>query len=208
MPDAGNAYLETHNQPIRRAKKKEIMHWHFEREHLCTEMLRCSDGEYENFCYILWEREDRTAVLIDPAWEPAKFEDLIDQLQLQVKSVLLTHSHPDHLHLADYMATRYQVPAWISATEYEYYQPILDHVNLWQSSDKLQWDRLAIEVIPTPGHTQGGLCFVAGDFAFTGEIDFTDTITLQYDQNFISFFFTTLDYWNKQKSSNTKPFIN
>ena len=31
-------------------------------------------------------------------------------------------------------------------------------------------------------------------------IELTDDIVLKYDQNFISFFFTTLDYWNKQKS--------
>ncbi|HMG90189.1 MAG TPA: two-component regulator propeller domain-containing protein, partial [Chryseolinea sp.] len=31
-------------------------------------------------------------------------------------------------------------------------------------------------------------------------IEFTDHILLGYDQNFISFFFTTLDYWNKQKN--------
>jgi signal transduction histidine kinase/DNA-binding response OmpR family regulator/ligand-binding sensor domain-containing protein len=31
-------------------------------------------------------------------------------------------------------------------------------------------------------------------------IDRTENVTLKYDQNFISFFFTTLDYWNKQKS--------
>ncbi len=31
-------------------------------------------------------------------------------------------------------------------------------------------------------------------------IELTEEITLNYDQNFISFFFTTLDYWNKQKS--------
>jgi signal transduction histidine kinase/ligand-binding sensor domain-containing protein/CheY-like chemotaxis protein/AraC-like DNA-binding protein len=34
----------------------------------------------------------------------------------------------------------------------------------------------------------------------TNNIDFTTHITLKYDQNFISFSFTTLDYWNKQKS--------
>ena len=34
----------------------------------------------------------------------------------------------------------------------------------------------------------------------SNNIDFTDNITLNYDQNFISFSFTTLDYWNKQKS--------
>ena len=31
-------------------------------------------------------------------------------------------------------------------------------------------------------------------------IDATDHITLKYDQNFISLFFTTLDYWSKRKS--------
>ncbi len=31
-------------------------------------------------------------------------------------------------------------------------------------------------------------------------IEFTNQITLNHDQNFISFYFTTLDYWNKQKS--------
>ena len=31
-------------------------------------------------------------------------------------------------------------------------------------------------------------------------IDATDHITLKHDQNFISLSFTTLDYWNKQKS--------
>ena len=34
----------------------------------------------------------------------------------------------------------------------------------------------------------------------TQNIDETDHLTLNYDQNFINFYFTTLDYWNKQKS--------
>lgn len=42
----------------------------------------------------------------------------------------------------------------------------------------------------------------AGDASglLTTNIDFTNNINLAYDQNFISFSFTTLDYWNKQKS--------
>lgn len=43
----------------------------------------------------------------------------------------------------------------------------------------------------TPGDDSGIL---------TEHIDLTDRIVLDYDQNFISFFFTILDYWNKQKS--------
>ena len=34
----------------------------------------------------------------------------------------------------------------------------------------------------------------------SSNIDFTDMITLNYDQNFIGFAFTILDYWNKRKS--------
>ena len=34
----------------------------------------------------------------------------------------------------------------------------------------------------------------------TTNIDFTSQITLKYDQNFVRFSFTTLDYWNKLKS--------
>ncbi|AYB31655.1 hybrid sensor histidine kinase/response regulator transcription factor [Chryseolinea soli] len=39
-----------------------------------------------------------------------------------------------------------------------------------------------------------------GSQILTENIDRTENVTLKYDQNFISFFFTTLDYWNKQKS--------
>lgn len=39
-----------------------------------------------------------------------------------------------------------------------------------------------------------------GTGTLSDNIDFTKHIGLSYDQNFISFFFTTLDYWNKQKS--------
>ncbi|HTH56671.1 MAG TPA: two-component regulator propeller domain-containing protein [Cyclobacteriaceae bacterium] len=37
------------------------------------------------------------------------------------------------------------------------------------------------------------------DGLLTNNIDFTNEINLNYDQNFISFSFTTLDYWNNQK---------
>ena len=53
-------------------------------------------------------------------------------------------------------------------------------------------DFLVHNVPVTPGDDTGIL---------DEHIDRTDTITLNYDQNFISFSFTTLDYWNKQKSA-------
>lgn len=50
---------------------------------------------------------------------------------------------------------------------------------------------LVHNVAAVPGDANGIL---------TSNIDFTNQVTLNYDQNFISLSFTTLDYWNKQKS--------
>jgi signal transduction histidine kinase/ligand-binding sensor domain-containing protein/AraC-like DNA-binding protein len=50
---------------------------------------------------------------------------------------------------------------------------------------------LVHNVIVKPGDASGILI---------NNIDLTENILLNYDQNFISFSFTTLDYWNKQKS--------
>ncbi len=52
-------------------------------------------------------------------------------------------------------------------------------------------DFLVRNVAIAPGDASGILA---------NNIDLTDNLTLKYDQNFISFSFTTLDYWNKQKS--------
>jgi len=49
---------------------------------------------------------------------------------------------------------------------------------------------LVRNVVITPGDDNGLL---------TNNIDFTNEIFLNYDQNFISFSFTTLDYWNNRK---------
>ena len=50
---------------------------------------------------------------------------------------------------------------------------------------------LVHNLLVTPGDASGIL---------SDNIDFVNHINLNYDQNFISFSFTTLDYWNKQKS--------
>lgn len=47
-------------------------------------------------------------------------------------------------------------------------------------------------IIVTPSDSSGIL---------TRHVDMTNQIQLEYDQNFISFHFTTLDYWNKQRTA-------
>ncbi len=47
-------------------------------------------------CLVLWERETRRAVVLDPGGEPGKIIDFMNRMQLMPELILLTHGHLDH----------------------------------------------------------------------------------------------------------------
>src|SRR5688500_15654526 len=67
------------------------------------------------------DQKDKTAILIDPAWEAKKIDEQLKNSESILKAILLTHHQLDHIHLAEYFAKRYNVPVMMSATEINYY---------------------------------------------------------------------------------------
>ena len=56
---------------------------------------------YQQNCTFLWDDATKQAVVIDPGGEVEKILDAIDQLGLNVETILLTHGHMDHAGGAD-----------------------------------------------------------------------------------------------------------
>jgi hydroxyacylglutathione hydrolase len=137
-------------------------------------VLHTTDGEYENYCYLVWEQNQRQGVLIDPAWEPSLIRQVIEAQKVQPQAILLTHSHPDHVHLAGFFAQVYEIPVYISQTEFEFYQPLLEEVQYLDFAHPMRLGALSLQALPTPGHTKGGTSFLIGDFAFTGDTLFAE----------------------------------
>ena len=51
----------------------------------------------DNFSYVIWDTELKTAAVIDPAWQPGTIEEFLRKEKIILTLLLLTHAHPDHV---------------------------------------------------------------------------------------------------------------
>ena len=128
---------------------------------------------YEN-CYIVFNQESRETVIIDPGVKDPRIEDFIHQRNLDVKAILNTHDHADHISANSYYAGLFSAPVCAPKDDAKYYDSPPD--KLLKDGDILDYDGLSIRVIHTPGHTEGSLCFLIDDYIFSGDTLFKNDI--------------------------------
>lgn len=147
--------------------------------------------------YIAWDETTRHAIIVDPGMmqdhERNVVTKFIEDNQLVMQQVLLTHIHIDHVTSARWMADRYGITVGASQLDEDYAQALpaqAEHFRLRISVDALTIDLpLAdgdtimlgdetIRVLAMPGHSPGGLAFYAPDSAlvFTGDSIFEGSI--------------------------------
>lgn len=147
--------------------------------------------------YIAWDETTRHAIIVDPGMmqdhERNVVTKFIEDNQLVMQQVLLTHIHIDHVTSARWMADRYGITVGASQLDADYAQALpaqAEHFRLRISVDALTIDLpLAdgdtimlgdetIRVLAMPGHSPGGLAFYAPDSAlvFTGDSIFEGSI--------------------------------
>jgi glyoxylase-like metal-dependent hydrolase (beta-lactamase superfamily II)/Tfp pilus assembly protein PilF len=136
------------------------------------------DGEmspplYAN-CYIVFNQESRDAVVIDPGVQDPRIEEFIRRFDLDIKAILNTHDHADHTSANVYFARLFNAPVCAPKEDAEYYDSPPDR--LLKDGDILDFEGLSIGVIHTPGHTEGSLCFLIGDYIFSGDTLFKNDI--------------------------------
>jgi len=127
----------------------------------------------KNYNYLVVDPSSRRAVIVDPAWQMEKIDRALIDAQANLCGILITHSHPDHIHLAKPIAEEYGCPIWMAKEE-----TAISGFNARQliSIDTTPWTvgQLLIEPIFTPGHTPGSTCYLIGDNAFTGDVLFAE----------------------------------
>ena len=159
----------------------------------------CVIGMVSTNCYLVFHEKTREAVIIDPA---DNSEYLIIQCQtlgIKPQAVLLTHGHFDHIMAAKDLKAAFQCPIYANREEDQLLKD--PSMNLSGSygtpqitiqADHLigDGDRLALvgfdwQVITTPGHTGGSVCYrieseevlFAGDTLFLESVGRTDLPT-------------------------------
>lgn len=144
-------------------------------------------GDMDINCYII--EHDNKCYIVDPGYEKDKIREYIQEHNLNVLGILLTHGHIDHISAMDC----FDVPVYVHENEYdnlvqnynnvfnrygrdmEYF---LEDINLIKidESNKFSIGDKEITVIYTPGHTIGGVCYKFEDDLFTGDTLFKGVV--------------------------------
>ena len=169
-----------------------------------TPIVACiTVGMFEENCYLYACPTTREAVIIDPGDEAERILERISELKLQPKYILNTHGHIDHICAIDAVSAVYPVPLAIhhddvymytderSARNFGRRAPLVKRTPdiLLKEGDVIRFGTLSLEVLYTPGHTQGGVCFISrpycvfsGDTLFYRSIGRTDLKGGNYEQ--------------------------
>lgn len=142
-------------------------------------------GYLQTNCYLLHEStEDRFAV-IDPGDTSDVFEERISKIDKEkFDYILLTHGHFDHIGAVQSLAKKTNAKTVICKNENEFLQnkdlnlsskfgrktirPFSADILVHEGSI-LKFGSETINVIETPGHTKGSVCYVIGQNIFSGD---------------------------------------
>lgn len=146
-------------------------------------------GELQTNCYLLWDEESKEAAVIDAADDGVAISEEIERLQLKPKYILATHGHFDHnLGVLD-LKLIYNIPYAASQKDLfllkrqqetarhflkiDIKVPNLKKIDIdLDQKDEIKLGEKTIKIINTPGHTPGGLAFLADNLLFSGDIVF------------------------------------
>ena len=150
-------------------------------------------------CYIIFDEKSKEIIVIDPAGDVDKIEELIKILDGKLKYIYLTHCHGDHILGVTELKNRCGGKILIHRYDSEglnnpeiNLSPYIGFGNIELEADSriddndlIHLGELQFKVIHTPGHTQGGSslycekekCLFSGDTMFRGTWGRTDLPT-------------------------------
>lgn len=160
---------------------------------------RFTFNPFQENTYILYDASS-DCVIIDPgcydAGEEQELVDFIHANDLNPVKVVNTHCHIDHVFGNAFCVRNFKIPLWFHKKEI----PVLEsgdktammyalryHTspeadNFLQEGQKLKWGKSEMDIVFTPGHSPGSVCFIGrkekmvigGDVLFQMSIGRTD----------------------------------
>ena len=134
-------------------------------------------------CYLVVSEQGNGA-LIDAPDEPEYIINFASEKGCQITKILLTHGHCDHIGAAGTIQKKTNCKVYIHENDKEkLYNDVGNltaffglndiiaptNIILVNDGDQIELDEISFEVIHTPGHTSGGVCYVSENEMFSGD---------------------------------------
>ena len=144
----------------------------------------------DNNNYLIIDEETKEAALIDCSSIDDRIDEEIEKQGASLKYILLTHGHFDHI--AGIRPNRFRNNPqivmhkadldWLNNANQ--YLPMfgmpeitIPKVDIFvEDGDTIQLGSLEIKVLHTPGHTQGGVCYLVDGNLFSGDTIFREAV--------------------------------
>ena len=153
-------------------------------------------GPLQCNCSIIGDEVSHDAMVIDPGDDIEDVLALIRKHKLQVKQIVITHAHIDHVGGAMKLRAATGAPILLNQNDYALLK-LLDMQAAWigvaapgaveidhsvNTGETVRAGSLNATILHTPGHTEGSICLyfpaekklIAGDTLFAGSIGRTD----------------------------------
>ncbi|AGF72605.1 MBL fold metallo-hydrolase [Corynebacterium halotolerans] len=157
------------------------------------QLMGFAAGPYKTNCYLL--ANDGRAVVVDPGMHAHdRVVATLDEHNLTLEAVVLTHGHIDHTRDAGQLARRYAVPVHIHPDDAfmleagegvsRESQVLFDAAHMTPVDDRrdlvggetLTLAGVEFTLLHAPGHSPGCVILAAGEFAFTGDVLFRGSV--------------------------------
>lgn len=156
-------------------------------------------GDVSTNCYLIYNQKSREAVVVDPADNGAFVLNKCRELQVKPVAILLTHGHFDHILAVEDICRAFSCQVYAGREEDRLLQDSSMNLStimgtertivcadvLVKEKDELSLADFKWNVLETPGHTAGSVCYYipseqvlfSGDTLFAGSLGRTDLPT-------------------------------
>jgi hydroxyacylglutathione hydrolase len=147
-------------------------------------------GPVQENCFLFRQDGSNEALIVDTGEEAPKLLGAIEELGVDLKAILLTHTHFDHVGAVAPVAKATGAPVYCPKLEVGVLQDIMSYVpwpgfgpfESWdpeetvEGGERLQLAGFDIDVIFTPGHSPGHVTYAVEDALFSGDVLFEGSV--------------------------------
>lgn len=147
-------------------------------------------GPFEVNCYLVYELDAKTGVIIDPGGDEEVIIRRIEKAGFTPSAILLTHGHGDHIAAVGALKAKYQVPLYVGVGDEKMLESPSENISAMfgfeitcpkaefalKGDETIQAGNLEFTVFAAPGHSVGSLCYFIGKHLFCGDVLFNGSI--------------------------------
>lgn len=134
-------------------------------------------------CYILCDESQKRCAVIDPGGDARRIAATVAETGCTPCAILLTHGHYDHTGGADALAQQWNVPIYLNQRDVyaddlpmQQLFPLVPNTVNYDEGDAITVGDLSVEVLATPGHSEGSVTLRCEDALFVGDTLFAGSM--------------------------------